>query len=154
VVYAVFAATMAAGRFSGPIVLTRFDRSTVVRISALLGASGLAVVIFSPGAAPAGIAVVLWGLGTALGFPLALSAAGDGPGDRSVAVSAVATAGTSALLIGPPLLGFLGEHFTLRGAMIVVLALLVLAAAGASAMRPPPTSRSHGERRRIETECI
>ncbi|MDF3307934.1 MFS transporter [Rhodococcus sp. T2V] len=157
VVYAVFAASMAAGRFAGPIVLARFDRAAVVRLSALLGAGGLAVVIFSPGAVSAGISVVLWGLGTALGFPLAISAAGDGPGDRSAAVSAVATAGTSALLIGPPLLGFLGEQFTLRGAMIVVLALLVLAAAGASAMRPPTPVRSGGERRRIvahETEPL
>ena len=37
-----------------------------------MGATGLAFVVFSP--TPA----VLWGLGTALGFPAAVSAASDG----------------------------------------------------------------------------
>ncbi|WP_250005388.1 hypothetical protein [Actinoplanes sp. M2I2] len=45
-----------------------------------------------------------------------------------------------AFLVGPPALGFLGEHYGLRNAMIAVLALLVLAAAAAPALnrRPAP----------------
>lgn len=120
VVYAAFAASMTIGRFSGTVLLRRFSRSAVVRVGALLGAAGLAVVVFSPSAPMADVAVVLWGLGASLGFPTAISAAGDGDGDRSAAVSLVATSGYVAFLVGRPLLGFLGEHFGLRYAMVVV----------------------------------
>jgi len=79
---------------------------------------------------------VLWGLGTALGFPLAISAAGD-PGPGSAArVSFVATVGYVAFLVGPPVLGFLGESHGLRAACTVVLALVVLAAVLAPAVAP------------------
>ncbi|GKQ39202.1 hypothetical protein ALMP_57310 [Streptomyces sp. A012304] len=57
--------------------LSRYGRTTVVRASAVSGALGLLLVIASDNAALAGAAVLLWGLGASLGFPLALSAAGE-----------------------------------------------------------------------------
>jgi len=56
-----------------------------------------------------------------------------------VRVSVVATAGYVAFLVGPPLLGFLGEHYGLRSAMLVVLSLVVLAALVARAVAKPAT---------------
>ena len=78
---------------------------------------------------------VAWGLGCSLGFPVGMSAAAEGP-HSAARVSAVATLGYVAFLVGPPLLGFLGEHFGLRGAMIVVLAVVVLASFLTSAAKP------------------
>lgn len=43
------------------------------------------------------------------------------------------------LLVGPPLLGYLGEHYGLRSAMLVVLALVILAAIVAKAVAKPDT---------------
>ncbi|MDI8103629.1 hypothetical protein MJN85_10345, partial [Salmonella enterica subsp. enterica serovar Anatum] len=42
-----------------------------------------------------------------------------------------------AFLVGPPLLGYLGEHYGLRSAMMVVLALVILAALVAKAVAKP-----------------
>lgn len=137
VLFAAFAAAMMAGRFLGAGLVRRFGRVAAVRGSAIGGGLGLALVIFAATPELAVAGVVLWGLGASLGFPLALSAAGDGGGDSTGRVSAVATAGYLAFLVGPPLLGFLGDHFGLRQAMLVVLAVVACAAATASAVRNP-----------------
>ncbi|WP_051712807.1 MFS transporter [Actinoalloteichus caeruleus] len=136
-VYTGFVAAMTVGRFCGSVVVRRFGRVAVVRASASLGAVGLATVVFVDNPVVAACAVVVWGLGVSLGFPLAISAAGDGGGDATARVSAVATAGYVAFLVGPPLLGFLGDHVGLRDAMIVVLVLVVCALFAAGATRPP-----------------
>lgn len=134
-IYAGFALAMTAGRFGGSMFQMRFGRVNVVRGSALLGATGLALIIFADNALVAGGAVVLWGLGASLGFPLTISAAGDSEHFAAERVSIVATLGYVAFLVGPPLLGFLGQHFGLRSAMILVLAMVALAIVLAPAMR-------------------
>src|SRR5690606_18456879 len=135
-VYAGFAAAMTLGRFTGGPVVERLGRAPVLRAGAVRAVAGIAVVVFVPSAVAAGVAVVLWGLGASLGFPVAISAAGDDPDRASERVSAVATSGYLAFLVGPPLLGFVGEHLGLRLAMLVVVALLVVAAFAAGAARP------------------
>ncbi|GLJ61374.1 MFS transporter [Microbacterium barkeri] len=136
-VYAIFAVSMTVGRFAGGRFVDRFGRPTVLAASALLGAIGLAVVIFVDSQAAAAAAVVLWGLGTSLGFPLALSVAGDSGEDTAARVSFAATIGYVAFLVGPPVLGLLGEHFGLRAALIVVLALVAVAIFLAPGARTP-----------------
>ncbi|MFH9730308.1 MFS transporter [Streptomyces sp. NPDC017260] len=146
-VYVGFAAAMTLGRFSGTFFLDRYGRATVVRASAISGAVGLALVIFSDNAAVAAAAVLFWGLGASLGFPVALSAAGDSGPDQTARVSLVATIGYVAFLVGPPALGFLGDHYGLRPAMVVVLAFVATAvflapAAGPRARVPDDLQRS------------
>ncbi|WP_344560439.1 MFS transporter [Streptomyces atrovirens] len=126
-VYAGFAAAMTVGRFGGGFFIDRFGRAPVVRASAVSAALGLAVVVFADNAFLAGAAVLLWGLGASLGFPLALSAAGDSGPDPAARVSLVAMIGYVAFLVGPPGLGFLGDHYGLRTAMTVVLAFVAVA---------------------------
>ncbi|MFD3502607.1 MFS transporter [Streptomyces sp. NPDC058678] len=120
-VFVGFAAAMTLGRFSGRFFLSRFGRAAVVRASAVSGAVGLLLVIFSDNAVVAATAVLFWGLGASLGFPVALSAAGDSGPDQTARVSLVAIIGYVAFLVGPPALGFLGDHYGLRSAMLVVL---------------------------------
>ncbi|WP_217249545.1 MFS transporter [Streptomyces sp. AC602_WCS936] len=126
-VYVGFAAAMTLGRFSGTFFLSRYSRATVVRASAVSGAVGLFLVISSDNAVVAAAAVLFWGLGASLGFPVALSAAGDSGPDETARVSLVATIGYVAFLVGPPALGFLGDHYGLRPAMVVVLAFVSMA---------------------------
>ncbi|TXS52291.1 MFS transporter [Streptomyces sp. t39] len=155
-VFVGFAAAMTLGRFSGSFFIARHGRAAVVRASAVSGAVGLVLVVFSDNAVVAAAAVLFWGLGASLGFPVALSAAGDsGPG-KTARVGLVATIGYVAFLVGPPALGFLGDHYGLRAAMAVVLvfvasAVLLAPAAGARTSatagpvlpRPPePTATS------------
>ncbi|WP_368499041.1 MFS transporter [Herbiconiux sp. A18JL235] len=126
-VFAVFALAMTVGRFIGGWFIERFGRAQVLRASAIAGVVGLVLVIFVDNQIVAGLAVILWGLGAALGFPLALSAAGDSGPDANRRVALVATVGYVAFLVGPPVLGFLGEEFGLRAAMIVPLVLVAVA---------------------------
>ena len=148
-VYAGFAAAMAIGRFGGGFFIDRFGRAPVVRASALSAALGLAVVIFADAPVLAGAAVFFWGLGASLGFPLALSAAGDSGPHAAARVSLVATIGYVAFLVGPPGLGFLGDHYGLRAAMTVVLVLVAVAdfLAPAVATRRAVPARPSPERR-------
>ncbi|QIS40524.1 MFS transporter (plasmid) [Clavibacter capsici] len=141
IVFAGFATAMTVGRFLGAPLLARFGNVAVLRVSALISAAGIAIVVFVDSPFAAGCAVVLWGLGAALGFPVTLSAAADSD-DPTSSVAAVATVGYIAFLVGPPLLGFLGEHFGLRGAMILVLVLV--AAASFLTRAAGPRMRNNG----------
>ncbi|MEU3204027.1 MFS transporter [Streptomyces cyaneofuscatus] len=139
--FMLFAVAMTTGRFAGGPLLVRFGPAAVVRASAVVATAGVALVIFSSSALLAGAAVVLWGLGASLGFPVAISAAGEGEKEAAARVGAVATAGYVAFLVGPPALGFLADHVGLRLAMIVVLVLLAAAALVAGALRPAAAVR-------------
>lgn len=136
-IYAGFTLGMTLGRFGGGWFIDRYSRVAVVRASAVLGALGIALVIFIDSAFIAGVSVIFWGLGASLGFPLTISAASDTGPDAPTRVSVVATTGYLAFLVGPPLLGFLGEHYGLRSAMLVVLALVIVAALVARAVAKP-----------------
>ncbi|WP_258524582.1 MFS transporter [Microbacterium sp. SMR1] len=138
-VYAVFAASMTIGRFAGGPFIERFGRPAVLCVSAISGVAGLAVVIFADNQIAAGAAVILWGLGASLGFPVALSAAGASGSNPATRVSIAATVGYIAFLVGPPLLGFLGEHFDLRTALIAPMILVAIAAFAAPYISTPST---------------
>ncbi|MFH8800873.1 MFS transporter [Streptomyces sp. NPDC017936] len=140
-VYAVFAAAMTVGRFVGGRFVDRYGRAAALCGSTIVGAAGLALVIFVDHQAVAACAAVLWGLGASLGFPVALSAAGDSGDDTAARVSLAATVGYIAFLVGPPSLGYLGEHFGLRHAMIPVLVLVMAAAFATPAARTPHRAR-------------
>lgn len=135
VVFGIFVTAMTVGRLAGPRVLDRYGRVPVLRASAVLAAIGLLVFIFVPVLWIAVVGVVLWGLGSALGFPTGMSAAADDPRTAPARVSAVATIGYCAFLVGPPLIGFLGEHFGLLHALLLVLALIVVAGVASGAAR-------------------
>lgn len=136
-IFVAFAAMMTVGRFSGTFLLKRFGRLAVVRVSIVLGAVGVACIALGHGQVLAGVAVTCWGLGAALGFPLALSAAAEGGGQMAERVKAVAIIGYVALLAGPPSLGFLGQTFGLRGAMLAVLGFVIVAFFMSRAVRSP-----------------
>lgn len=139
-IYLGFTLGMTIGRFTGGWFIDRYSRVSVVRACAVLGVLGIGMIIFVDNDLLAGVSVLLWGLGTSLGFPLTISAAGDTGPDAATRVSVVATSGYVAFLVGPPLLGFLGEHFGLRYAMLVVLTLMIFAALVAKAVAKPSPS--------------
>ena len=133
--FGLFATAMTAGRIGGVWVLDRFGRVPVLRASALLAMIGIAVLILVPHPVAAAVGIVAWGLGAALGFPVGMSAAADEPSKAAARVAAVATVGYFAFLVGPPLLGFLGEQFGLLNAFWVVLVLIALAFVATPAAR-------------------
>ena len=93
---------------------------------------GLATISQTPAIAIAGFGLV--GAGLACSFPLLLSAAARTPGvTASTAIAAIATAGYTGFLVGPPLIGTVAEAVTLRGALglLVLVGVLVAIFGGA-----------------------
>jgi fucose permease len=136
-VFGVFVTAMTVGRLLGVRLLDRFGRVPVLRGSAALAAVGLLIVIFGPNAAIATVGTVLWGLGSALGFPVGMSAAADDPRTAAARVSAVATIGYFAFLVGPPLIGFLAGSFGILNSLLVVLVLVAVSGVVSNAARAP-----------------
>ena len=131
-VYTGFAASMALGRLAGGAFVQRFGHAQVLAVSAVMAVFGVLGVIYAPNVGVAMAAVLFWGVGSSLGFPVAISTAGN-TNDRPIKrVSTVTTWGYAAFLVGPPLLGFMGEHIGLGNALLLVAVLLVLAAVAAS----------------------
>ncbi len=147
VIFGVFVTAMTVGRLAGGFLLDRFGRVRVLQVSAVSASIGLAMVIFMPTPALAIVGVVLWGLGAALGFPVGMSAAGDDPRNAAARVSAVATIGYGAFLIGPPLIGLLGEQIGLLRALSVVLVLVAVAGACSPAARKPEDTATFADPR-------
>jgi fucose permease len=142
IMFGVFVTAMTIGRLVGVLFLDRFGRVPVLRGSALLAMVGLLIFIFGgPNVWIAVVGVTFWGLGSALGFPVGMSAAADDPKTAAARVSAVATIGYVAFLIGPPLLGFLGQHFGLLNSLLVVLVLVTVAGVASGSAREPRTAQ-------------
>jgi MFS family permease len=136
IAFGVFVAAMTTGRLLGVRLLDRFGRVPVLRGSAILAGLGLLIFIFVPITPMAFVAVAMWGLGSALGFPVGMSAAADDPKMAAARVSAVATVGYLAFLAGPPLIGFLGQQFaTFLPALLVVLVLVAISGSVSFAAR-------------------
>ncbi len=142
----IFLTAMTVGRVLGTRFLDRFGRVPVLQASAVLAAVGLAMVIFLTHPVFVTVGIVAWGLGSALGFPVGMSAAADDLRHAAARVSAVATIGYIAFLGGPPLIGFLGEQVGLLRALLVVLVFIAIAGLASPAARRRDTP-VHADRR-------
>ncbi|MFF2089322.1 MFS transporter [Paenibacillus sp. NPDC058174] len=134
--FGLFVAAMTIGRALGGKLLDRFGRVAVLRTSALLAVAGLLIVIFGKSFGFAAVGVLLWGFGSAFGFPVGLSAAGDNPRGIAARVGAVTTLAYFAFLVGPPVLGIIGESVGLLRALLVVLVGVAIAGLLSHAARP------------------
>ena len=141
-----FWAGIAVATVAGSQALARFfadgfvDRySPVVVARTLLGIMGVGIllVFFAPAGWVAYLGFAMIGIGSSALFPLAMSAAAQQT-DRSAAVNVAALAQFSftAFLLGPPLLGYIGEHFGLVWIYGVGLPLVVLGLVTAQVLEP------------------
>lgn len=136
-IFGIFVTAMTAGRLGGIFLLDRFGRVVVLRGSFLLAAVGLLIFIFVPIVPIAIAGAVLWGLGAALGFPIGMSAAADDPKTAAARVSAVATIGYFAFLVGPPVIGLIGQYVGVIHALLVTLVLAAIGVFVAGSAREP-----------------
>ena len=135
--FALFLAAMTLGRWFGPAVLDRYGRVPTLRVLSLTALVGLALVVWG-GSLPVAMAgAILWGLGTALGFPVGMSAASDDPRHAAGRVSVVATVGYVAFLAGPPLIGFLADDVGTLKALTATGGLVALGLLVSGALREP-----------------
>jgi len=135
--FVLFTGSMTLGRFLGVPLIDRFGRVPILVGSALAALIGLATIIVVDNPVVGVFAVIAWGLGSALGFPVAMSAAADDPERGAARVSAVATIAYGAFLVGPPLIGGLAEFTGILTALWVVAAVIALGLLATPATRKP-----------------
>ncbi|GAA1057862.1 MFS transporter [Agromyces luteolus] len=136
-VFTVFTIAITAARVLGGPFIDRFGRVLMLQVMAGIGVIGLSLFIFGTEPWMLVVGTLLWGIGCSLAFPVGMSAAADVPdrADAAARVSAVAMIGYCAFLVGPPLIGFLGEEFGILNGMLVLLGLMVMAGIAAPAAR-------------------
>ena len=115
---------MATGRFASDYLTHRFGPVRLLQLSSALIVTGLLLAVALPRLGPATVGLLLVGFGIAAVVPLAYAAAGRARSvSPGVALTLVSTIGFLGFLLGPPLVGLLGQHFGLRvalGAVAVV----------------------------------
>jgi MFS family permease len=129
----VFGAAMAAGRFFGQAA-RRPDRELLAG-GAALACGGCLLAAAAPSAPVALAGFALAGAGISLNAPIVFGAAGRGRRNAASAVATVTTLGYLGLLIGPPLVGGVGQVLTLRGSFVVLAGVAAAVAAAASLIR-------------------
>lgn len=125
--FTVFSVAMVIMRLAGDRVIARFGPVPVARVSGLVASLGCLLLVSGLNIWAVWAGSFVMGLGYAVLFPLAMSRAASDPHmSTGLALASVATLGYGAFLFGPPLLGFIGDLFSLRMSFATV-ALLTLA---------------------------
>ncbi|SHF90851.1 Fucose permease [Kaistia soli DSM 19436] len=139
--YTAYAFAIAAGRFLGDRLSTRFGPVMLARFCGAVTIIGIGIVVTSSGALQAMIGLAALGFGCSVGFPLGVTAAarlGDRPAAPNVALlSLFALFG---FLVGAPMIGFVAQHLDLRFGLAMLLPPLFLSVALASGLRPHRTA--------------
>ena len=134
--YTCFAGLMVIGRFSGDRIVARVGELRTLRFGGALSAGGLLLVLLTHGLAPVLLGFTLAGAGLANASPIlyrtAATVPGFAPGEGLATAVGVGYAG---LLIGPPLLGFLGHAAGLSSIFAALLGLSVILSLGAGLIR-------------------
>ncbi len=124
--FGVFVGAMTLVRLFGSRLIDRFGRVTVLRAGALVSITGVVLFVTAPSLPLAAVGVAAWGTGTALNFPIAVSAASDEPRLAALRVTVLSVFAGFAGLIEPPGLGAVGQSVGIRTAVLVVALVLVL----------------------------
>jgi fucose permease len=130
--YAAFSVAMAAGRLLGDRVVSRVGAVAVIRWGTALAALGFLTMVLAPNETLGLLGCALIGIGASNVVPTLISASArvsDLP--TAAAVSTVVAMGTTGLIAGPALIGFLAQHTGL-GVALGTLAALLLAVGSAA----------------------
>ncbi|MGX9144025.1 MFS transporter [Mesorhizobium sp. 128a] len=148
---ALFAFSQASTRFFADSFVERHSPSGVARVLLATMAAGVLLVFFSPAPLVSMLGFALLGIGSSAIFPLAISAAAQRT-DRSAAINVAALSQISfvAFLLGPPLLGFVSDHWGIRSAFgigipFIVLSLLTAGSLGRKVAKGSPIAPAAGE---------
>ncbi|NUS15289.1 MAG: MFS transporter [Streptomyces sp.] len=138
--YTAYVACQSAGRLVGDGLTRRFPAVALFRASAAVAVVGLATAVLVPSRAAAVTGFGVLGLGVALPLPMLFSAAGhaggEGPGAATF-VSRFTTFTYSGVLLGPALVGWCAEVFTLGWTLAALIPLMALVALNARLVSAP-----------------
>lgn len=130
--YAAFSGAMAAARFGGDALRTRYPERSLLRAGGALSAIAMALVLVTAHPVVAFIGLGLVGAGLAMVVPILYNAASRVPGQtRANAIATVSAIGYSGFLLGPPVIGGVAQLSSLTWALALVVPLAGLLAWGA-----------------------
>lgn len=135
--YTAYAFAIAAGRFLGDYLSTRFGAVALARFCGAVTIAGVVVTVTASGTAQALVGLAALGFGCSVGFPLGVTAAarlGDRPAAANVAMLSLFS--LCGFLVGPPMIGFVAEYLDLRFGLAMLLPPLLLSLALAGRLRP------------------
>ncbi|MEZ0451035.1 MFS transporter [Sphingobacterium thalpophilum] len=113
--YASFMVMMAIGRFVGDGAIRRLGRKRTLQYSGLLMFAGMMTSVVFPQFFVCTLAFMLVGIGVACNVPSVYSLAGQNKNVPSgVALAMVSSISYLGFLMGPPLIGYIAEVFSLR----------------------------------------
>lgn len=124
---AAFTAAMTGGRFLGDKLRLVLGDERLLQVGSLTAWAGLALALLWPITATGVAGFFLVGLGLSSIVPIAYSTAGKAPGlPPGLGISAVSTIGYAGFLLGPPIIGYISDWYSLRAGLGVVCALLAV----------------------------
>jgi MFS family permease len=121
-----FSMSMMAMRFTGDVLIPRFGEQRLLYFSVLTSALALLIVVLSNTVWLGILGFFVLGAGVALGAPILFNASARVPGyAQGAGLATYATFSFMGFLVGPPLVGYLGEAFGLPWAFALVIVLLL-----------------------------
>lgn len=134
--YAVFSAAMVTMRLLGDRAIRALGPVAAARLAGTVAVAGVLVAVAGASLPAALIGFALMGLGYAVIMPLAFTRAANDPTlSPGAAIAGVSTLAYGGMLLGPPIIGFVAEEATLRGAFLLLAALSLTVVVLASALR-------------------
>ncbi|WP_439870358.1 MFS transporter [Pseudomonas syringae] len=124
--FLLFAVVMTLTRLTGGGILRKLGNINTIRLFALFGIAGVLLMILTDNDLLASVGIMLWAMGIALGFPVAISMASESGRNTTLRVNFLTIVGYIAFLVSPPSLGLVGEFTGLRYAMLAVVIGLVM----------------------------
>ena len=136
--YVLFCTTMVLGRFSGDFLAHKFGTKNLIIVCGFLAGAGLSIGLILGGYFGVLLAWFLLGIGLSVVIPMMFSAAGTiadkeykaiiSNGEAIAIVSGVTYFG---FMVGPPMMGSIGDAIGLRWAMFIPAGLAIFLALGA-----------------------
>jgi len=138
IAFGLFWLVITIGRVFGGFVVEAIGRYRTVLISAIVTAAGILIFMLADVIALPILGLVLWGLGMAVGFPMAVSAMSDDPQRAPFRINMIiSVVYISSITVGP-VLGSVGEVTGLYVAFAIPLALMVISAVLSPVTKPLP----------------
>jgi MFS family permease len=117
-----------AGRAVGGFLVDRIGRFRTVLLSTVVTAAGITIFLLDSVIHQPILGLVVWGLGQALGFPMAVSSMSDDPKKSPARINMIITVVYISSIAVGPVLGSIGQAFGIYVAFAVPAALMVLSA--------------------------
>ena len=119
--YSAFSLAMTIGRLSGDYLSSKYSSALLVRLGGFTAGLGFLISIMTGNRFVVLACFALVGFGLANIIPMVFRLVGNhSEVNAGAGIASVATIGYLGFLVGPPLVGFISEAFSLRMAMLVI----------------------------------